>query len=179
MALPSSGAISTDMIRTELKLPANTPIVIPDTVRKLAGKPTGSITIPNDLWGKSDVNILTLVRGLYEEDGMISEGYVKAYKTGSLTPDVWEGGEVQVLCNFTDEWLGEERTLFHLTPTNKYYQYVDFYKEDGTFLAKVYAVTAAGANPTKYEIDRGESNLSVALWNFIGKGGKLYIEGKV
>jgi len=52
MTLPASGAISTAQIRTELG--GSGPVVIPSTeVRELVKKPTGSIVLPNDFWGKS------------------------------------------------------------------------------------------------------------------------------
>lgn len=52
MALPSSGSISIAQVATELGL--SLPLDLNDSrVRTLAGKPTGNITLPNDLWGKS------------------------------------------------------------------------------------------------------------------------------
>lgn len=52
MALPASGSISLAQVATELgvSLPLDLNAA---NVRALAGKPSGNITLPNDLWGKS------------------------------------------------------------------------------------------------------------------------------
>lgn len=52
MTLPSSGSITLAQVATELGV--SLPLNLNDaSVRALAGKPTGSIVLPNDLWGKS------------------------------------------------------------------------------------------------------------------------------
>ena len=54
MALPTSGNITIQMIATELGL--SLPLDLNDSrVRTLAGKPSGSITMPGDFYGKSSV----------------------------------------------------------------------------------------------------------------------------
>lgn len=56
MALPTSGSISIAMIATELGVAL--PLDLNDSrVRTLAGKPTGNITIPTDLYGKSNITL--------------------------------------------------------------------------------------------------------------------------
>ena len=56
MTLPSSGSISIAQIATELGL--SLPLSLDDSrVRALAGKPSGSLTMPNDFWGKSLASI--------------------------------------------------------------------------------------------------------------------------
>jgi hypothetical protein len=52
MALPSSGSISIDDIKTELGITGALDLT-DSRVRTLAGVPSGSITLPNDFWGKS------------------------------------------------------------------------------------------------------------------------------
>lgn len=53
--LPSSGTITSGMINVELGRDANAPLNIPDDpdVRTLTGVPSGTITAPDDFWGKS------------------------------------------------------------------------------------------------------------------------------
>lgn len=52
MALPASGSISIDDIKTELGITGE--LSLNDSrVMALAGLSSGSITLPNDLWGKS------------------------------------------------------------------------------------------------------------------------------
>ena len=52
MALPSSGPISIDQIKAELGITGE--LSLPDQrVRNLAGIQSGSLTLPNDVLGKS------------------------------------------------------------------------------------------------------------------------------
>ena len=53
MPLPSSGVISLNDVRIELEKPSSTISLNNTAVRALAGKPTGMIVMPQDLWGKS------------------------------------------------------------------------------------------------------------------------------
>ena len=53
MPLPSSGVISLNDVRIELEKPSSTISLNDTAVRALAGKPTGMIVMPQDLWGKS------------------------------------------------------------------------------------------------------------------------------
>lgn len=62
MALPTSGNITIQMIATELGL--SLPLDLNDSrVRTLAGKPSGSITMPGDFYGKSSVTATATITG--------------------------------------------------------------------------------------------------------------------
>ena len=52
MALPSSGSITIDQIKTELGITGELSLT-DQRVRDLAGIQSGSLTLPNDFWGKS------------------------------------------------------------------------------------------------------------------------------
>ncbi|WP_313011169.1 hypothetical protein [Brevundimonas sp.] len=52
MALPTSGSISIDNIKNELGITGELSLM-DQRVRDLAGIQSGSLTLPNDLWGKS------------------------------------------------------------------------------------------------------------------------------
>lgn len=54
MTLPASGSISTQQIADELGVVGN--VVIPTDVRDLTGVASGSVVLPNDFWGKSNVS---------------------------------------------------------------------------------------------------------------------------
>lgn len=94
MALPSSGSITIAQIATELGL--SLPLDLTDSrVRALAGKPSGSITMPNDLWGKSSVTIsivgnMSAVRG-GGRDSLYDQGTFSVSKSGggSITAYSW------------------------------------------------------------------------------------------
>lgn len=60
MALPSSGAISIDDIKAELGITGELSLT-DQRVRDLAGIQSGSIMLPNDLWGKSARSIRVYV----------------------------------------------------------------------------------------------------------------------
>jgi hypothetical protein len=62
MALPSSGSISIEQIKTELGITGELSLT-DNRVRSLAGLASGSITLPNDLWGKSARSISIYVAG--------------------------------------------------------------------------------------------------------------------
>jgi hypothetical protein len=54
MTLPSSGPLNFIQIQREIDGVGQVPFTIPNAQwRKLAGKPTGSLVIPNDFWGKT------------------------------------------------------------------------------------------------------------------------------
>lgn len=62
MTLPASGLISLSDIAVELGKSSTTPITLNDSdVRALAGKPTGTVTLPNDFWGKSSDTIVVTI----------------------------------------------------------------------------------------------------------------------
>lgn len=102
MTLPlSPNPISTDQIRTELGLSAGTAIIIPDSVRVLAGKPTGSITLPNDLWGKSSfLWEFTRVNGNYGAG--------------------WASADGSVLINFTNGYMNVGYNAYFPVKTTAY-----------------------------------------------------------
>ncbi|MFZ4166500.1 hypothetical protein [Brevundimonas sp. NPDC058933] len=65
MALPSSGSISIDDIKAELGITGELSLT-DQRVRDLAGIQSGSIMLPNDLWGKSARSIRIYISG-YEQ----------------------------------------------------------------------------------------------------------------
>ncbi|WP_292047006.1 MULTISPECIES: hypothetical protein [unclassified Brevundimonas] len=56
MALPTSGSISIDQIKAELGITGELSL-LDQRVRNLAGIQSGSLTLPNDFWGKSARNV--------------------------------------------------------------------------------------------------------------------------
>lgn len=82
MALPSSGSISIDDIRTELGITGALDLT-DSRVRTLAGVPSGSITLPNDLWGKSNFNAYAAPAVIIASG--ISRNGKPALATGSTT----------------------------------------------------------------------------------------------
>lgn len=103
MALPSSGSISIAQVATELGL--SLPLDLNDSrVRALAGKPTGNITLPNDLWGKSNGPTLSIGVNFYQEtvsfNSVRDVATVTLNWTGSTAPTsyswAWEGYSVSI-----------------------------------------------------------------------------------
>lgn len=171
MALPSSGAISTDMIRTELKLAANTPVVIPDTVRKLAGKPTGSITIPNDLWGKSDEIIRTLVSKGYVDQYVQGYGYSHTWSLGSLSPNTLNNVFIVSLM-YTEEDRGAYYGVKMFFETPMPYSAIRMSTRSGKTSFSV--VLTGAANRTQYELELTD-NLDPAVESWFSSGGGTFV----
>ena len=69
MALPTSGSISINDIKAELGISGELELT-DSRVRALAGIGSGSITLPNDLWGKSARSISIYFAG----GGRVSDG---------------------------------------------------------------------------------------------------------
>ena len=68
MALPSSGSITIDQIKTELGITGE--LSLTDIrVRALAGRSSGDVTLPNDFWGKSARTVQLIVTS-YEQVSM-------------------------------------------------------------------------------------------------------------
>lgn len=61
MALPSSGSITIDQIKTELGITGELSLT-DQRVRNLAGIQSGSLTLPNDFWGKSARTVRLIIQ---------------------------------------------------------------------------------------------------------------------
>ena len=86
MTLPSSGSISFSQIAVELGKASNATISLNDAdVRALAGKPTGSITLPTDFYGKSNSATLTVAFNANRY------GFYLSVPFGSISPAVLKG----------------------------------------------------------------------------------------
>lgn len=87
MALPGSGTITLQMIATELGV--SLPLDLNATnVRALAGKPTGTITMPNDFWGKSNTDYIPDAMAwedTYNPDDMTGTGQSQTVPVGAQT----------------------------------------------------------------------------------------------
>lgn len=97
MTLPSSGPISLSQVAVEIGLAANAPISLDHaTVRALAGKPSGPISL-GDLLGKTygaavpggSIQTINLaarryVEGTYTYTGRVTFGYVGSISPGTL-----------------------------------------------------------------------------------------------
>jgi hypothetical protein len=61
MALPSSGSITIDQIKTELGITGELSLT-DSRVRALAGRSSGDVTLPNDFWGKSARTVRLIIQ---------------------------------------------------------------------------------------------------------------------
>ena len=76
MTLPTSGTITTDDIRRELGKPDDYVVEIPSAdTRKLANKPTGNLTLPDDFYGKSNATLMVVGLGQDTSQGLSFAGY--------------------------------------------------------------------------------------------------------
>lgn len=82
MALPSSGSISIDDIKTELGITGALDLT-DSRVRTLAGVASGSITLPNDFWGKSNFSAYAAPAVIFASG--ISRNGKPALASGSTT----------------------------------------------------------------------------------------------
>lgn len=120
MALPSTGSISMEQVRTELKRTGAISLNDPD-VRKLAGKPNGIISM-NDLRGKSSVKhkIVEILNSYSPPDQGTD---VETYPSLIFPKEHFVNGVVRIKefetynnANFADctLWLADDKTRIYL-----------------------------------------------------------------
>lgn len=120
MALPSSGSISIDDIKAELGITGE--LSLNDSrVMALAGLSSGSITLPNDLWGKSSGHSVS-----YNQSSLYASGYSSNGRPGTAITDAITATATGGSGNFTYRWTAVRQQGNVATQTGQTAQSVSF-----------------------------------------------------
>ena len=107
MPLPSSGVISLTDVRIELEKPSSTISLTDTAARALAGKPTGMIVMPQDLWGKTAAMTIELSRTIYNFNLVnVVDGIQSGYR-GAVNLNFYGAVIVATLGNYAFNLYGQ------------------------------------------------------------------------